>query len=289
MPVPASAIEEPAVLQGVIVRIARGAGFERHRRVDRRLHADRRLPGLTVHDDLGVVVRLGGIFDGPVHPGREIVLKRRPPAPDRCLIRRVGLAVDAGHRILRIVATGKRVAALRPEGAGLAVERPPHVAPAPPAVRRAHEAREAVVDQAEEGRRIALVDAARNRIQLAELSLAPDIGVHPGVGEGREVRARRVLVEAIAADAGPGGVRVLVPIGRRRQRDVVQRWKLAPNPRARIVLIGNRVDAQLARRSRRARPAFSSPSPVEGPVPACSSRPRRAPRAAGRRASPPIE
>ena len=84
-----------------------------------------------------------------------------------------------------------------------------------------------------------------HRIQLAERTLAADVGVDPRVGERGEVRAGRVLVEAVAADAGPRRVGVLIAVGRRRQRDVVQRRKLPPNPRAGIVLIGDRVDAQL--------------------------------------------
>jgi hypothetical protein len=89
------------------------------------------------------------------------------------------------------------------------------------------------------------VNAAGIRIQRAERSLAPNVRVHPLVGEGREVGARRVLVEAVAADSGPCRGGVLVTVGRRRHRDVVERREFPAQPRPGVVLIGNGVDAQL--------------------------------------------
>ena len=89
------------------------------------------------------------------------------------------------------------------------------------------------------------MDAAGDGIELAERPLAADVRVHPRVGERGEISAGRILVEAVAADARPRRVRVLVAVGRRRQRNVVERRKLPPDPRACIVLIGDRVDAQL--------------------------------------------
>ena len=111
--------------------------------------------------------------------------------------------------------------------------------------------------------------------------------VDPLVGERREVRARRVLVEAIAADAGPRREVVLIAIGRRRQGDVVQRRKLAPNPRPGVVLIGDRVDAQLRDERVELRRRSRRPSPAAAPARACWRRPTRAPRADAGRASPP--
>ena len=169
----------------------------------------------------------------------------RPPAPDRGLVGRVGLAVGAGDGVARAVAPRVRVAALRPEGTRLAGGLSPHVAAAPAAVGGAHRARQPVVDEPQERRRVALVDAAGEGIELPERLLAPDVRVHPLVGEGREVRARRVAIEAIAADAGPGREVVLLAVLGRRRGDVVQGRELAADPGAGVVLVGDRVDAEL--------------------------------------------
>src|SRR5215208_3219838 len=83
------------------------------------------------------------------------------------------------------------------------------------------------------------------RVMRAERPPGSNVRIHPVIGEGREVSASRVAIEAIAADAGPRGVRVLLAIWRRWHGDVVQMRKLPPYPRTRIVLIGNRVHAQL--------------------------------------------
>ena len=93
----------------------------------------------------------------------------------------------------------------------------------------------------------------------------------------REVGARRVLVEAIAADAGPRREVVLIAVWRRRHRDVVQRRKLLPDPRPRIVLIGDGVDAQLGDQRVELLRTSASPEPAAAPARACWRRPTRAP------------
>jgi hypothetical protein len=94
----------------------------------------------------------------------------------------------------------------------------------------------------------------------AERALRADIRVHPGVGERREVGAGRVLVEAITADPRPRREVVLLAVLRGRRRDVMHRREFTPDPRSRVVLIRDRVDAELrdqaievGGRSRRAR------------------------------------
>ena len=149
------------------------------------------------------------------------------------------------HRVAGAVVPRVRVAPLGPEGARLAVGLAPHVPPAPSAVGRAHGAREPVVHEAQERGRVPLVDAAREGIERPERSLAPHVRVHPLVGERREVRPRRVAVEPVAADARPGGEVVLLAVLRGRCRDVAQARELAADPRAGVVLVGDRVDAQL--------------------------------------------
>jgi hypothetical protein len=51
--------------------------------------------------------------------------------------------------------------------------------------------------------------------------------------------------EAIAADARPGREVVLIAVGCRGHHDVVQIRKLSPDPGTGVILIGNRVDAEL--------------------------------------------
>ena len=170
-------------------------------------------------------------------------LERLAPAPDRRLIRtycRPSTPVTVSRELSR---PGRRrppasttVPARRRTAARRSVP--------PAAVGGRHRAGEAVVNQAEERRCVPFVDAARIRIPLAERPLAADVGIDPLARERREVGAGRVLVEAVAADAGPGRERILIAVGGRRHGDVVERRELAAEPRSRIVLIGDGVDAQ---------------------------------------------
>ena len=163
------------------------------------------------------------------------MLERFPPPPDRGLVGRIGLAVEAHDRIAR----RSRVGPVRPRfEPGL----PPHVSAAPSAERRIHVRHEPVVHQAQEGWRVTFDDAARQRIERAERPLLPHVLVDPGFRHRREVRACAIAIELVAGNPRPGRDVVVVRIARRG--DVVQRRKLAPQPRPRIVLIGNRVDAQ---------------------------------------------
>ena len=96
-------VEEPRVRQRVAVGVGGARGVERHRRADLRVEDEGLGPRPAVHDDARVVVRLGRRLDRPVHARGEVVLERRPPSPDRGLVGRVGLAVDADHRVARAV------------------------------------------------------------------------------------------------------------------------------------------------------------------------------------------
>ena len=166
-------VEEPAVGQRVAVGIAGRAGVEHERRADRARRSRpapcRRWP-FTTTSGLWFASRLSLIVQSM--RAAKSCWNAVPPAPDRRLVGCVGPAVHADDGVARVVAARIRIAALRPERPRLAVELPPHVAAAPAAVGRAHRAGEPVVDQAEERRRVPLVDAARHRIELAERSLA---------------------------------------------------------------------------------------------------------------------
>ena len=74
---------------------------------------------------------------------------------------------------------------------------------------------------------------------------------------------------------------VLLAVLRGRHRDVVQRRKLAPQPRAGIVLIRDRVDAQPRRPGVHLRRRCEWRARAAAPAPACWRRPTPAPRAAG--------
>ncbi len=238
-------VEPPAIRERVAVGVARAAGVEHERCVESRLHHHGGRPARAVHDDQRVVIRGLRAHHRPGHPGGEVVLERLAPPPDRRLVRGVPLAVGATHGIARRGQPSRiRVATLGPEGPRLAVRLAPHVAPTPSTMRRAHATRQTVVDQAEEGRRVALVDAARVRVQRAEWPTRTDVGIDPGVAERPEVGTRRVAVEVVAADARPGGRGILLPILSRGHGDVVQVGELAAQPGAGVVLIRDGVDPQ---------------------------------------------
>ena len=122
-------------------------------------------------------------------------------------------------------------------------------------------------------------------IELAERALRCGCSrsTHSSVNVVKSAPAR-VPVEPIAADAGPRRAGVLIAVGRRRHRDVVQRRKLAPDPRTGVVLIGDRVDAQLRDEAPRASRGVRVARDLQAaPARACWRRPRRAPRAAAGR------
>src|SRR4029079_19660891 len=105
---------------------------------------------------------------------------------------------------------------------------------------------QAVVDETQEGGRVALVDAAGVEVERAQGALGADVRGHPLVGERGEVGPGRVAVEAVAADAGPGGEVVLLAVAGGRRRDVVQVRERAAQPGAGVVLVADRVHAQAA-------------------------------------------
>src|SRR4029453_4631106 len=89
------------------------------------------------------------------------------------------------------------------------------------------------------------MESTREGIVLAKRSLASDVVVDPRVGERREIRTRRVPIEPLAPDAGPRREVVRLAHGRRRDPDEMQTGELASNPGPGIVLIGDRVNAEL--------------------------------------------
>src|SRR5687768_144909 len=83
----------------------------------------------------------------------------------------------------------------------------------------------------------------------AEWPLGADVFVDPFVADGCEVRSFTIAIELIAADSCPGRAGVLLAVRRRRFHNVEKIWELAPQPRPRIVLIGNRIDTKLGDQS----------------------------------------
>ena len=279
-------IEEPRVLQRMAVGIARAARIERDRLADHCIDRQRLAAIALVHDRTRIVVRVAHVLDGPVHARREVVLEGTPPPPDRRLVRGVAAAVGADDRVARVVAPGIRIAALRPRRPRLAVVLTPDVAPAPPAIRRAHRAAQPVVDQPEERRRVAFVNAAGERIELAERTLAANVRVDPFRGERPEVGAGAVAIEAIAADAGPRREDVLLAVRRRRHGDVVKRRETRAESTDR-----HRPDRRWRRRAAwrracRAARASAMRGPAAAPARACWRRPTPAPTAAADRRGP---
>src|SRR5579875_510757 len=81
------------------------------------------------------------------------------------------------------------------------------------------------------------------RISPAESTLGANIPVQPLVGDQACVGAFAIAVVEIAADARPGSGIVVLTVGTARLNDVLNGWKLAPDPGPRVVLIGDRADA----------------------------------------------
>lgn len=104
------------------------------------------------------------------------------------------------------------------------------------------EVAEAVLDEREEGRRIALHDEGEVGVVLAELANA-DVCLEPVVGHEARVRAALVKMPVqLARDAVPRRLRVLrVPV---QGHDEEQARVVVPDPAAGVILVRDRVDAE---------------------------------------------
>src|SRR6185503_6966185 len=80
-------------------------------------------------------------------------------------------------------------------------------------------------------------------IQRAERSLLAHVFIDPRLGDGREVGTGAVSIELVAGNAGPRGDVIVVRVT--RSGDVMKPWKLSSQPRAGVILIGDRVDPEL--------------------------------------------
>ena len=104
---------------------------------------------------------------------------------------------------------------------------------------------QAVVDEAEEARRVALHEVFGVRVLCAERALVvADVPVEPVIVHEAEVSAGEAGVEIVAADAAPGGVVIGAARVDARAGDVEEIGKRLADPRPAIVLIGDGVDAE---------------------------------------------
>src|SRR5262245_847096 len=173
------------------------------------------------------MVRFPRPLEAPVHAGRELVLARRPPAPDG------GPGVGG---------PAHRVAAVFVASTGGVLE--PAAPAAPLWVGRVAEADR---QEVEPRRRVPLLERrvrVRGRphpgdgIERPEWTVAlAAVPVHPLAAGERLVAAR--VHPAVAAFA-------LIPSLRRFAQDVEEVRELLDDPRAGVVLVADRVDAQLA-------------------------------------------
>ena len=122
---------KPLIAELVPIRINARGGVKCNRLAYLRIDQDRSASVLTIHRDYRIMVRLGESFDCPIHPRGEFILKRRPPAPDRHLIRDMGFAVHSGDAVLRSD-TQEEIATLCPDRMRLAIGAPPDIAAAQP-------------------------------------------------------------------------------------------------------------------------------------------------------------
>src|SRR6185503_13425687 len=168
-------VVEPAELQRVAIRVAcLGGQLERVARAYLEMNRPG-TPSLIDHDG-GRVIRSAEFFHGPVHARREVVLKSLAPAPHRGLVGQVAPAVDAGHFIARGDA-GIRIAALRPEGPRLTARQEPEVAATPATPTRIAVGLEAIADEVQERRRVALHDVFEFRVGRAQRTFGTDVPV----------------------------------------------------------------------------------------------------------------
>ena len=135
----------------------------------------------------------------------------------------------------------------------LVLERAPHVAPSPAAVVRRFAPAESVTDQPQKGRRITFHDADVRRVARAERPDIRDVRLEPCVIDIVDERQvlRPIDTAHVTRDSAPRRPPVVAPVVRiTRVDNPGDQRKLTANRGTRIVLIRDRVDAQLLLRGR---------------------------------------
>src|SRR5262245_19484671 len=229
-------IMKPLITESLAVRVMTGAGVERDRRADLRLDDDWGRAVLPIHDDRRVMVRISVRLDRPIYARGEIMLKGCAPSPDRRLVRHISFAIGSDDGVLR-GEPPEEIAALRPDRARLAIRLPIDVASAPTAPARIAVAIEAIVREAEKGRRVPFHNESELRIELTQRAFGADVCFQPFVGDRGWIGALAVPVISVSVDACSRGVIVFAAVGTARFDNVMQAGELTTNPWAGVVLI----------------------------------------------------
>ena len=124
-------------------------------------------------------------------------------------------------------------------------------------------------------RRVALHHELPMRIDGAQRAFAAYVPIEPFVADQLEIGAAEAAVELVAADRDPGGVMKAAAGVDARRHDVEEARKGFADPRAGIVLVGDRIHAQLGDESGEFLRANASREPSTAPAPAHWVRPRR--------------
>src|SRR5579885_2182904 len=152
---PGLRIMKPVIMQRLAVWIACARSVERDSLPNPGIHHNRSSAALPIHHNYGIVVRMRIIPNSPVHACGKVILESLAPAPDRCLVGDILATVSTHHRVLRSHAP-EFVPALCPDRMRLAIWLPVDIAPAPSAPIGSAPWSQAVIDQVQERRRIAL-------------------------------------------------------------------------------------------------------------------------------------
>lgn len=183
---------EPVERQLISIRVP-GLGRIQHNRLAERVR-DLKSATRPVDNSHGLVVgrrsRVGRIVNGPLHARGKVVLVGLPPAPDAGKLAEVGLVVDADGPVSRVAV-----------GALCARGHHQDVAAAPSAPLNVLGGVEAVGDEAQERRGVALHDEGPVEVVRAQGPNA-DVLLEPLVAHERRVRAALVEVsEELARDS----------------------------------------------------------------------------------------
>lgn len=179
----------PLEAEVISIGIPRLAGIEDDGLAERVLDLEGVEAARAVDDGDGVVVGVGRVgVDGPLHAGGEVVLEGGAPAPDGGVLGEEGVVVLADGEVGGVAVRGR-----------LARRVGQDVAAAPAAPLGVLGSVEAVGQQAQEGRRVALHDVRPVQVVRAQRADA-DVVLQPVVGD--EARVRTALVEGAESFAG---------------------------------------------------------------------------------------
>ena len=192
------------------------------------------------------MIRLVEGLDRPVHSRRKIVLEGFAPTPHGFVVAGMPLAVHAQDLVVGIAPEGSRFLA---QHALCESRRIPLIAATPSPPVRALRIAEAVADQIQKTRRITLHQILDPRILGAQGTLAANVPIEPWIIDQRKIGTHEAAVEVVPRNSTPGGEVIPVPRMKARTGDIEQLGEVLTDPGPAVILVRNRVDAELRNES----------------------------------------